>query len=95
MFKQQVQESLQHFHRLNLANTISIHLKQLIVKQYPSAPCNIKEEQNNNARTPSNKPTTEQLHNEDSTSKHQNQCQTCRKSTPNCQNKHPIFKKYI
>ena len=41
-----------------------------------SAPYNIKEEQNNNERTSSSKPTIEQLHNEDNMSKYQNECQT-------------------
>ena len=62
------------------------------MKQHHSAPHDIKEEENNNERTPSSKPPTEQLHHEDNMSKHQNQCQTCRKSTPNCQNEHPILK---
>jgi len=59
------------------------------------APYNIKEEQNNNERTPSSKPTMEQWHNEDNTSKYQNECQTYRKSTHNSQNKQPILIKYI
>jgi len=42
------------------------------VKQHRSTPYDIKEEQNNNERTTNSNPTMEQLHHEDSMSKHQN-----------------------
>jgi len=56
------------------------------VQTTPSlAPYNLKEEHNNNERTPRSKPTIEQWHHKDSMSKHQNECQICWKSTAKSQ----------
>jgi len=66
-------------------------------KQSKFWPYNIKENKTTMKEHPpsGSKLTAEQWYHEDSTSNHQNQCQICRKSTPNCQNEQSILIKYI